>query len=93
MPAAPHRHEQIVISGETNSSQDVSDAIAADDQRRPFVDHLVEDATRFVIVDATGQDRRAGEVLREVVDRSTVDLRFRSRERCSDECRHEILST
>jgi hypothetical protein len=85
---AAHRHEQIVVSGETNSSQDVSYATAADDQRRLFVDHLIEDAARLLILGATRQDWRAGEVLREVVNRTTVDLRFLSRQRCSSECSH-----
>ncbi len=68
---------RLVLSGETNCPQDVSHAAAADDERRPFVDHLVEDATRLLVVRAIGQDGRAAEILRELVDRSTVDVRFR----------------
>jgi hypothetical protein len=91
--ATAHGNEQIVVSGEMNGPEDVSHAAAADDHRRPFVDRLVEDATRLLIVDATGQDRWAGEVPREVVDRSIVDVRFRPRERCSAERRHHVFST
>src|SRR5258705_74413 len=49
---------------------------------------LLKTRSSLVVVRAIGQDRRAAEILRKVVDRSIVDMRFRPRARCSDEGGH-----
>ena len=69
VPAAAHRREQLVLTGEPDRGDHVGGVRAPGDQPRPSLDHAVPDRPRFVVRRGrpAGAGRRPSR-LREVVD-------------------------
>jgi hypothetical protein len=59
--AGPHRDLEALATRVRERGRDVLDRLAAGDQRRPLVDHLVVDLARDVVAVVVGADQRAGE--------------------------------
>jgi hypothetical protein len=61
VPASPDRQQQPVVTGEADRRDDVVSVGAPRDQRRPLVDHRVEDCARLLVVGVVRADQPARE--------------------------------
>ena len=73
VPAAADGDEQVLAAREVHRAHDVSDAGAADDQRRPPVVGAVPDRARLVVALVGGPDELAAQALLELDERRVAE--------------------
>jgi len=77
--AAAHRHRELLVAGEVDGGHDVRRVDAADDDRRPPVDHPVVDLARLLVGGPLSRAQQiAAHLASEVLHRLLVELAHRS---------------